>query len=89
MIGHMEQYEKRKDKESIFVYALDKIIPVISIYMDNGRSWKELEIAKVVITIEKLRAIKDPKIEKSPELYGFWLQFIEVLEANRKDLFLE
>jgi putative hydrolase of HD superfamily len=33
-------YERREDEESRFVYALDKIEPVISIYLDNGRTWR-------------------------------------------------
>ncbi len=31
----MERYEHKSDKESLFVYALDKIIPVMNMYLDN------------------------------------------------------
>ncbi|MEI6887489.1 MAG: HD domain-containing protein, partial [bacterium] len=34
------KYEEKSDPESRFVYALDKIIPVLNIYLDEGRSWK-------------------------------------------------
>lgn len=88
MVGYIEQYEHKNDPEANFIYALDKIIPVLNIYMDNGRAWKDLNLSQVHITIESLRAHKDEKIQKSPELYTFWLQFIEILETNRKDLFL-
>lgn len=89
MLLYLDQYEHRIDPESNFVYALDKIIPVLNCYMDKGRIWKDVDITHIVVTLDKIRESKDTKIQKSPELYEFWLQFIEVLEANKKDLFLE
>lgn len=59
----IEQYEHRNDRESLFVYALDKIIPVLHIYTDDGRTWKDVELTEIVITIEKLREMKDEKIK--------------------------
>lgn len=88
MLQSIEQYEEKKDKESLFVYALDKIVPVLNIYMDKGRIWKEIHLTEIVVTIEQLRKHKDEKIRTSPELYEFWLQLIEILELNKKDLFL-
>lgn len=35
MLQLMERYEHKCDKESLFVYALDKIIPVMNMYLDN------------------------------------------------------
>lgn len=32
--SRVEEYEKREDEESKFVYALDKVLPVINIYND-------------------------------------------------------
>ncbi len=37
---YIERYEKLEDEESKFVYALDKIIPLISIFLDKGHAWK-------------------------------------------------
>lgn len=88
MIGNIERYEQKQDRESLFVYALDKIIPALNIYMDDGRTWKDIALTQIPVTLEKLREHKDKKIGKSPELYELWLQFIEVLEMNKKDLFL-
>lgn len=88
MVESIEQYEQKEDKEALFVYALDKIVPVLNIYMDKGRIWKEVHLTEIVVTIGKLREHKDEKIRQSPELYGFWLQLIEILETNKADLFL-
>lgn len=88
MVVNIERYEQKQDKESLFVYALDKILPALNIYMDDGRTWKDLNLTQIPVTIKKLREHKDEKIKKSPELYKFWIQLIEVLELNRKDLFL-
>ncbi|MDD5197310.1 MAG: HD domain-containing protein [Candidatus Gracilibacteria bacterium] len=85
----MERYEHKSDKESLFVYALDKIIPVMNMYLDNGRTWKDVDLTKIVITIEKLREVKDEKIRQSPELYGMWMEFVAILESRRSELFLE
>lgn len=82
-------YEKKLDNESKFVYALDKIIPVINIYLDWGKTWKNLDIFQIVLTLKKLRENKDPKVRIYPELYRFWEEFCEILEKNQKDLFLE
>lgn len=89
MLSYIEQYEQKNDREALFVYALDKIVPVLNCYMDGGRIWKDVSLTHITVTLEKIREHKDEKIRQSPELYEFWLQFIELLEANKKDLFLE
>lgn len=78
----IEKYEKREDKESRFVYALDKIQPMVNIYTDNGRSWK---VNKV-----KLQMLVDHKKDKvvvSPEVKKYFDDLIELLKKEEKDLF--
>lgn len=78
----IEKYEKREDKESRFVYALDKIQPMVNIYTDNGRSWK---VNKV-----KLQMLVDHKKDKvvvSPEVKKYFEDLIELLKNEEKDLF--
>ncbi len=53
----IERYERKEDKEAKFIYALDKIEPVLSIYRDGGRTWK-----KNKVTLEMLTTNKFPKI---------------------------
>lgn len=85
----IQKYEKREDLESKFVYALDKIMDPIKTFIDGWRLWKNIDLTKVIITIEMLRENKDNKIKQYPDLYKLWLDFIEILETNRKDLFLK
>jgi putative hydrolase of HD superfamily len=40
----IEEYESRNDKESAFVYAVDKLIPVITNYIQDGRTWKKMDV---------------------------------------------
>ena len=44
LIRIIEKYEKRNDKESKFIYALDKIITPIQIYLEEGKLWKERKV---------------------------------------------
>ena len=37
---YIKKYEKLDDEESKFVYALDKILPLMSIFLDKGHAWK-------------------------------------------------
>ena len=36
----INNYNKKKDEESKLVYCLDKVLPIMNIWLDNGRSWK-------------------------------------------------
>lgn len=36
----IEKYERREDDESKLVYAVDKLLPIFSIFMDGGHAWK-------------------------------------------------
>ncbi len=76
------RYEHRSDEESKFVYALDKMIPVLNIYIDGGYSWK-----KNTLTLEKIVTSKKDKIALSPVLEKIWLDMVEILRANESTLF--
>lgn len=75
-------YEARQDAEACFVYALDKLIPMMTIYLDGGRTWKAHGI-----TLEKLRQLKREKVSCSPEILALFDAFIEVLENDKQALF--
>lgn len=69
-------YEEKKDEEAKFVYALDKILPVVNIYLDGGKTWQ-----KDNITYKMIRK-KDEKIQVSPDAQNLWSQLISLLEEN-------
>lgn len=88
MIGLIKKYEIKSDKESIFVYALDKMITVINNYLDWWRTWKDTNISDIIINIDLIRENKDEKIKKCPELYHLWSELIKLVEKSSTDLFL-
>lgn len=78
----IEQYEAREDKESRFVYALDKIQPMLNIYTDGGRTWKEKGV-----TIDMLVEHKKEKVAVSPEIEVYFNDLIAILREEEKMLF--
>ena len=84
MWDRVEQYEKREDEESKFVYALDKIIPVINIYNDWGFWWKEN-----AINLEKeLLPPKNTKVHVSPVIKEIWDELVVLLREQESSLFI-
>lgn len=77
-------YEKREDNESRFVYVLDKIHPVLQIYLDKGRMWQEQEVSLAML-IEK----KADKALLSPELLLYWDELLRLLTEEEDILFFK
>lgn len=75
-------YVTKKDPESCFVYALDKIQPVIQLYLDNGRTWKEKNV-----TLEMLYESKKDKVVFSPEIESYFNELMLLLKSKEKELF--
>jgi putative hydrolase of HD superfamily len=67
-------YEMREDKESKFVYALDKVMPILNIYLDKGYSWKVNDVK-----IEDVIAYKKDQIAESPEVKKYFDQLIPLI----------
>jgi putative hydrolases of HD superfamily len=80
----VHSYEKHDSEEAKFVYALDKILPVIIIYLDEGRTWHRENA-----TYQMIRDIKDKKISVSPEIEKYWKEFLIVLENDKEKLFAQ
>lgn len=77
----IHDYEKKSDKEARFVYAFDKMIPVLNIYLDMGRSWKRDKV-----TSEMIRR-KDEKIVINDDVMKIWLDFMKLVEKEKFELF--
>jgi putative hydrolase of HD superfamily len=75
------RYEQQADAEARFVYALDKIVPVIMVYIGEGNSWH-----RDSVTLAMLRAHKDDKVKVSPEVAALWGQLMDLLQG-RPELF--
>jgi putative hydrolase of HD superfamily len=78
----IERYERREDKESRFIYALDKIEPMLAIYDDGGRSWQTDGV-----TLAMLIEHKKDKVAVSPEVEGYFNELIELMRKEEKYLF--
>lgn len=78
---YITTYESKVDEESKFVYALDKIQPVIQIYLDSGRTWKTHGVL-----LSHLVEKKSDKVKVSPEAEKYWKEFVLLLE-NHRELF--
>lgn len=71
------EYMRHEDAESKFVYALDKILPVLLIHSDGGRTWKEEKV-----TLEMLVSHKASKVSVSPEIQRYFEELIEMLSGE-------
>ena len=76
------EYEARTDEESKFVYALDKIIAPMNIYLDDGRTWKEMKV-----TFDQLIENKQDKVKVSSEIEKYFLQLKDLFAKDQDNLF--
>jgi putative hydrolase of HD superfamily len=80
MIRCIEAYEQRSTPEAKFVYALDKVMPMMLIYTNEGKTWHEEGI-----TVDQLHSSKQSKVALSPEIEPYYNQIREIL-LNSPDL---
>lgn len=73
----IEAYEARQDEESKFVYALDKLLPIINIKLDNGRS-EHLHN----LSLDSIYESKQHKIALDPTVHRYFILAIELLRKN-------
>ena len=78
----IKDYENKIDKESNFVYVLDKIHPVIQLYLDGGKMWREKEV-----TLTMLLKSKKDKVAMSPELVSLWEELEKIITEEESVLF--
>lgn len=76
-------YESGEDAESAFVYALDKVQPILNIYLDNGRTWQEKGIA-----LDQLHAYKEEKVARSSAVASLYKELYKRLK-EQPELFTE
>lgn len=78
----IQHYVAKDDAESRFVYALDKIEPLVKMYLDGGRTWREKNV-----TLEMLYEIKKDKVALSPEIQKYFDEFMALLRSEEAELF--
>lgn len=67
-------YELKDSAEARFVYALDKVMPIMLVFIHDGYSWKENGI-----TAKVLHEYKQDKIALSPEIKPYFDELYELL----------
>ena len=82
----IKEYEETKTNgaEASFVYSLDKLIPILNIYLDGGRSWKDLNKE---MKLEEAIKVKRAKIKVSPQVEEIFDELILLLRENKNTLF--
>lgn len=73
----IQAYEERKDRESNFIYALDKILPLMNVYLDSGHSWKFHDIG-----LEDVITNKGDKFSGSPEIGKYFAELVKMLQKD-------
>ncbi len=74
MVDSLEEYESRANAEANFIYALDKIMPAMAIYINDGFSFKKHEV-----TTKMFYDAKVAKVSLSPEILPYFEQLHTLL----------
>ena len=77
MIESIEDYEHKASAEARFVYALDKVMPIIMNILGKGYGWR-----KNKITLERFIAEKEAKIAKDSPIYDYYQEILSMLREN-------
>jgi putative hydrolase of HD superfamily len=80
----IERYEDQSDPESIFVRAFDKLMPVLTNYVQDGRTIKENKVS-----FSQIVNLKRATTASSPEVSDLLEQIIELLDKDRERFFGE
>jgi putative hydrolase of HD superfamily len=78
----IETYEKREDEESRFIYALDKLQPMLHGLMDEGHRWREMGVT-LAMAIEN----KQPKVAAHPHVAAWYEELVVILRERQEELF--
>ncbi len=78
----IHSYELKNDVESRFVYALDKLIDPLNIYLDDGKLWHEMKV-----TLQMLLDYKTEKINVDPTVTKYYEQLLVLLREKEDTLF--
>ncbi len=77
MTASIEGYEARKDPESRFVYALDKLMPMVINHLSEGKNYRNHGV-----TLDDIKGVKAKKIAVSPEIERLYLDMIAVFDVH-------
>ncbi len=77
MHAAIHEYETRQTAEAKFVYALDKLMPILLNYLNQGKVWRHHGV-----TFEEFVVEKESKIPLSPEVDTYYRQLLTLLQNH-------
>jgi putative hydrolases of HD superfamily len=78
----IELYEQQPDEEARFVYALDKIMPILAGFAQEGRDWKDLGVS-----FKEVYEYKKEKIASQKEVFALFQELMALIDKNRAKYF--
>ncbi len=79
LIAAIKAYEGKADKESVFVYAVDKLIDPLGVSLETAEThWKQHGV-----TYQDMRQYKDAKICKHPLIQTYWEELCAKFEQDQ------
>jgi hypothetical protein len=80
----MDAYEAHEDDEAIFVRALDKVMPIIAIYLADGRGWKREKTS-----FDQVLSNKRQTTARCPEVQELMEEIMAIVGKDRQQYFGE
>lgn len=74
---HIADYQSHSSEEAKFVYALDKLMPALMDYINEGRAWRHLGIS-----FEDFMHEKEKKMPVSPDVYAYYQELLAILSKT-------
>lgn len=78
----IQVYETKQDPESRFVYALDKLVDPINIYLEDGKLWHEKGVV-----LQEVLDYKTEKISIDPIISKYFSELVILLHKKEDILF--
>ncbi len=78
MIESIHAYEMQINEESQLVYATDKLVSTINVFLDDGRTWKDLQT-----TLQEMDAYKGPRSRKHPDVGKLYDALLLLLKQDK------
>jgi len=79
LIIDLDNFMMHRDNESLFIYALDKFLPLLNIELNNNPYYFENEV-----TYEEMLRVKEGKIASDPTVLKYFRIFAKYLREERQ-----
>jgi 5'-deoxynucleotidase YfbR-like HD superfamily hydrolase len=76
------KYEQRADTESKFIYAVDKLLPAVNIYLDSGKAWKERNPKDNTWSFAQL----SERVKNDSVVSKLWKEILDKIKSDSPEL---